>query len=379
MGSPCGKGLDVLHLALSNLACRKGRSLITMLGVGVGIMLFLVVIGMTEGTIREVVDRMLNVDADLIVHQRGFSLGADRGAPLREQYRDVLDQLDGVVDAVPVANWWVVVGSQHQNVLGVHPEDLPRIKGMRRLVPDTGSRDFADGNEMVIDQRLADAARLSVGDEVETWARTFRIVGICETGVPTRVLVPLRTLQEAVYNGGRVCTFFFVKCRSPHEINAVMRRIDEDETLGMRAVPVQDYYRLLTDNLRGLKQFVGGVTAVGLVISFLVVSLSMYTAVLERTREVGILKSVGAGRLFIVGSIVIESVLLCIGGVVVGFGLAALGKTGLERALPLLTVSITADRLFVAGGLGVLGGLLGALYPGWRAARLDPVVSLAHE
>jgi len=365
-----------LHLALSNLACRKGRSVITMLGVGVGVMLLLVVIGMTEGTIREVVDRMLNVDADLIVHKRGFSLGADRGAPLREAYTQVLMRIDGVADAVPVANWWVVIGNQHQNVLGVHPEDLARIKGLRRIV---AGRDFEGGNELVIDQRLAEAAGLSVGDEVKTWARMFRVVGICETGVPTRVMMPLRTLQEGIYHANRSCTFFFLKCRSPHDITAVMERIDGDETLGLHAVPVRDYYRLLTENLKGLRQFVSAVTAVGLGISFLVVSLSMYTAVLERTREVGVLKSLGAGWRFIVGGIVAESVLLCLGGVVVGYGLAWLGKLGLERALPLMTVSMTARWLATAAGLGLIGGVLGALYPAGKAARLDPVVSLNYE
>jgi len=358
-----------------------------MLGVGVGIMLLLVVVGMTEGTIAEVVDRMLSVDADLIVHMRGFSL-TDRGAPLREAYRPILAGIEGVAhdthdtdDAyvVPVAYWWVTVGRQHQNVLGVLPRDLPRIRGLRTLV---AGRDFtADGDEMIIDQRLADAESLAVGDAVEIWARTFRIVGICETGVPARVMMSLRTLQRAAYNGNRVCTFFFLKCAEPRgrTIDAVIGRIEDDEDLGMHAVPVRDYYRLLTENLSSLRQFVQGVTAVGLAISFLVVSLSMYTTVLERTREVGILKSMGAGRAFIVGSILTESVLLCVGGVAVGFGLAALGKIGLERALPLMTVSIEAPRLATAAGLGLAGGVLGALYPARRAARLDPVVSLSYE
>lgn len=367
----------MLQLALSNLACRKGRSAITMLGVGVGIMLLLVVIGMTEGTIREVVDRMLNVDADLIVTKRGFSvLGADRGAPLKEAYTEILEGLEGVADAVPVANWWVVVGGQHQNVLGVHPEDLPRIKGLRRIV---AGRDFQTGNELVIDQRLASAAGLSVGDKAKIWDRMFTIVGICETGVPTRVMMPLLTLQEAVHHANRVCTFFFLKCRSPHEINGVMQRLNEDSALGLRAVPVRDYYHLLTESLRGLRQFVAAVTAVGLVISLLVVSLSMYTAILERTREVGILKSLGAGRRFIEGSIVAESVLLCLGGVGVGFLLAVLGKVGLERALPLMTVSITGRWLWSAASLGLIGGVLGGLYPAHKAARLDPVESLSYE
>jgi putative ABC transport system permease protein len=366
----------LLVLALSNLVYRKGRSAITILGVGVGIMLLLVVIGMTEGSIREVVNRMLNVDADLIVHKRGFLLGANSGAPLREAYRDVLGRIDGVQDVVPAANWWITVGGQNQNVLGVRPEDLPRIKGLRRLV---AGRDFQSGNEMVIDQRLADAAHIRVGDTVQTWDRPFTVVGVCETGVPTRVMMPLKTLQDAAYYGSAACTFFFLKCRSARAVEPVMRRVNEDEALGMRALPVGDYYRLLTENLKFLKQFVWAVTAVGLVISFLVIALSMYTAVLERTREVGILKSLGAGWGFIVGSIVAESVLLCLGGVVAGLGLAALLKTVIERALPLMTVSLTAQWIGVAAGLGIGGGILGALYPARKAARLDPVVSLSYE
>lgn len=367
----------MLRLALSNLVCRKGRSAITIVGVGVGIMLLLVIVGMTEGTIREVVDRMQNVDADLIACPRGFSLTTDRGAPLGEAYRGLLQAVDGVADAVPVANWWVVVGGQQQNTLGVHRADLPRIKGSHAYA---AGGDFQGGNEMVIDQRLADAAGLKVGSVVDVWARPFTVVGICRTGIPTRVLMPIETIQQAAYNGSSVCTFFFIKCRSPKDIAAVTQRIAADETFGMQVIPVPDYGRLLTTgSLRILRQLVWAITGVGLLISFLVISLSMYTTILERTREVGILKALGAGRGFIVGSILAESVLLCLGGVVVGFGLAALGKLGVERVLPLMTVAITGRWLVNAAALGFAGGVLGALYPARRAARLDPVVSLSYE
>ena len=93
----------------------------------------------------------------------------------------------------------------------------------------------------------------------------------------------------------------------------------------------------------------------------------------------GILKSLGAGGWFIVGSIVAESVLLCLGGVAVGYLLTVLGKAGLERALPLMTVALTTRWLAIAACLGLAGGVLGALYPARRAVRLDPVVSLSYE
>jgi putative ABC transport system permease protein len=105
----------------------------------------------------------------------------------------------------------------------------------------------------------------------------------------------------------------------------------------------------------------------------------MYTIVIERTHEIGILKSLGVTRFGLVRLSVSESLLISLAGVATGIGIAFLAKWGLSVARPLLTVDLTPGRLALAIGIGVVGGTLSALYPGYQAARLDPAVALSNE
>jgi len=128
-----------------------------------------------------------------------------------------------------------------------------------------------------------------------------------------------------------------------------------------------------------LHEFMAGVISVCLFISFLVVLLAMYTTILERTKEIGILKSMGAGRFYIMRWIIAESLALCSGGALVGIGLAFLAKHLLCHFLPLLTVSMSIEWLIGAVLIALVGGCVGALYPAARAAFQDPLASLQYE
>ena len=110
-----------------------------------------------------------------------------------------------------------------------------------------------------------------------------------------------------------------------------------------------------------------------------IILLSMYTMVLERTREIGILKSLGAGRGTLIAQSVTEAVMVCTCGTGLGIGLAFVAKYGIEAARPLLTLNIQPTFILLALGIGIVGGMLSALYPGYRAARLDPVAALGVE
>jgi putative ABC transport system permease protein len=133
------------------------------------------------------------------------------------------------------------------------------------------------------------------------------------------------------------------------------------------------------DNYEGVKPFIRVIIGLAVTIGFIVVMLSMYTAILERTREIGILKSLGASQLYIVSIVIRETFLLAALGIGVGILLSFGAKGLIERHFPILVVSLHREWWLWAGLIAVGGAMLGSLYPATRAARQDPIAALAYE
>jgi putative ABC transport system permease protein len=110
-----------------------------------------------------------------------------------------------------------------------------------------------------------------------------------------------------------------------------------------------------------------------------VIFQSMYTAVMERTREIGILKSLGATPMYIVNVVLRESLLLAIGGVILGLLLTFVASLIINWKLPLHQVVWDNHWVVRASIIAILGALFGGLYPAWAASRKDPIEALAYE
>jgi len=106
--------------------------------------------------------------------------------------------------------------------------------------------------------------------------------------------------------------------------------------------------------------------------------LAMYTTITERTREIGILKAMGASRGYIVGIIEKEAVLISVIGLIAGFALSLIAGFFIHRFYGLL-FEYSWTWALTAAAIGLIGGVLGALYPALRASNLDAVNALAYE
>ena len=116
-----------------------------------------------------------------------------------------------------------------------------------------------------------------------------------------------------------------------------------------------------------------------MIIGFLVIFLSMYTTIIERTRDIGILKSLGASKGYIVKALLSETALICAVGIVAGIGLSYATRGFFVRAFPTLNILLTLEWMLKAALIAIVGGLLGASYPAWLASRKDPIEALAYE
>jgi len=143
---------------------------------------------------------------------------------------------------------------------------------------------------------------------------------------------------------------------------------------------VKEYMSLMTsNNLPALNAFVTAMIAVAIAIGFLVIFLSMYTTITERTREIGILKSLGSSKAYIIDIILREAGLLSLIGILVGYGGTLIARKIILESFPTLAIDLTTRWALRAAVLALAGSLLGAFYPALHAARLDPVDALAYE
>ena len=143
---------------------------------------------------------------------------------------------------------------------------------------------------------------------------------------------------------------------------------------------IREYLASLTpDHLPGFNIALRVIISIAIIIGFMVIFQSMYTAVMERTREIGILKSMGAGQFSIVSVVLRETMLLAMAGITIGVGATYLLRAVLHNRFPTLSFAVTTDWVFKAIAIALLGALCGALYPALKAARKDPIDALSYE
>jgi putative ABC transport system permease protein len=239
---------------------------------------------------------------------------------------------------------------------------------------------FQGSNDVIVDDKYASDKHSKIGDTVELLNHKFRICGIVEHGKGARRFVPLATMQDLIGAPDKA-SLLYVRLDDPKYTDDVVKAIKA--VPGMETYVVHstaEFLSLMTpDHLPGFNLFIKIVVGISMVIGFMVIFQSMYTAVMERTREIGILKSMGASRMYILRVILRETLLLAVGGIVLGIGISYLAKFALVHRFHLVPMLLTGDWILRATAIALLGALLGAIYPAIKAARKDPIEALAYE
>jgi len=359
-------------LPLSNILARKVRTTISALAIGVGVALFLVLVGLTS-MLHEIANRATNVDAHIMVMPSGGPALLLGGGLPADKIEAKLRAIPGVSAAIPVLCWSLNMAGRDQNAFGIRPEDWHFFAAPDRIVE---GRPLAGGGEMLVDTRLAQAGGFKVGDAVERLGRTFTVVGIAREGVAGRVFLPIDTLNECLQNDSRRATFFYVKAAGAEAVEPVRKAVEDAR---LKAFTLDEYYSRLANLMGDMHLVIGAVVLVAGFVCFLVILLTVYTMVVERTREIGILKGIGASRLQIFGLVMAEAGLILAAGILVGFAMTVGSRTLILHLQPLWTIDIPAVRFAYAALLATLGTFLGALHPALRAASQDPVESLRYE
>jgi putative ABC transport system permease protein len=361
------------NLVISNIRQRPLRSAISVLGVALGVTLVMLFTGLSRGMSDDLQRRSANVRAEIIFTRPGSIAGTSTTANLSTKYVDLLKQIDGVETAIPVIRHFYASGVWGvDQVEGVDWDSFSKMSNIR-LVQGRGPK--AD-DEIVIDETKA-SRNHPVGSSLKLFGdKPFRVVGIFAPESGARAKLSLEALQNILEAPGK-CTYVLVKVRNPAEQVAIARLINE-KLPGNKVQLTADFFPSIENSIPGLAVFMRVLVILAAVVSALVVMLAMHTTITERTREIGILKAMGASRRYIISEIEREALAISFMGLLVGFALAAVAGFFIHKATGLI-FEFGGWWALTAAIIGMAGGALGAFYPAARAANLDPVTALAYE
>jgi putative ABC transport system permease protein len=364
-------------LVVGNILYRPVRSAISMLAVAIEVIMILSIVAIMVGQVQGAATQTSGIGADIMVrppNASNFSGLSDAAVPAKIA-PDVLAKLPHVAVASPVIAKLLTTGAV-QTIFGIDYASYNALRPFNYVAggPPKGPDDA------LVDDLYARSHHSEVGQTISILNHPFRISGIVEHGKGSRVFVPLDTL--GVLNGtpGNA-SVFYIRTDKPRNEQAVIDEIREMPH--MRTYQVQtlaEWMSMMTpEHLPGFNIALRVVIGIAVIVGFLVIFQSMYTAVMERTREIGILKSLGASKGYIMNLVLREAGLVAVVGIGLGIGLTELIRVLMAVKFPTLMFLMTGNWILAGALIALCGSILGALYPAWKAARKDPIDALAYE
>jgi putative ABC transport system permease protein len=366
----------MLELVLANLKTRPFRTLISIVGVALGVVLIMLFTGLARGLSENMANRAFNLKAEIFFTRPGAMELTSSNASVSTTYAERLREIEGVESTVPMIRYITADTTGRWGIRqldGVEWQpfaDMNDIRTVQGRAPNST-------DEIVIDERQMADDNLSVGDAMELFGdRKYKIVGVFAPPSGARIKMSLAAMQDALESPNK-CTYILVKLNDGANAEEVAARINQ--TLpGNKVTLTRDLVIDAQDRIPALQIFLRVLVGLGAFVSTIFVLLSMYTTITERRKEIGILKSLGASKSFVITVIEGEAFLIGVSGVVLGFTVSFLASYIIQSSFD-LQFEFSRDWTITAILIALGGSLVGALYPAWRASNIDPVLVLTNE
>jgi putative ABC transport system permease protein len=351
------------------------RTVVGVMAVAVEVALVVLIVGLTSGLLTETAKRIEGIGADIMLQPPAASIFLGfSGSPMPIKIAAKLAKMKYVQAVAPALLQFNSTGGV-EVIYGIDSKSFRAVSGGFVFLQ---GHDMEGPDDLLVDDWAAKAKNLKVGDTYNLLNHDWHVAAIIEHGKGARLFVPISTLQDLVGAHDKA-SIFLLKCTRPEHTEDVMEEI-RAVLPGYTIRPLRDFLSLMTStNIPGLETFIHAMISLAIAIGLLVIFLTMYTTVIERTRDIGVLKSLGATRSFIVRALLTESAALCIFGIAAGVGLSYAARAAFLAGFPTLSIQITTEWVLRAAAIALAGAIIGASYPAWVASRKDPVEALSYD
>ncbi len=366
-------------LIFANLIHRPLRSVISVLAVAIEVIMILSIVAIFMGMLNDQKQRTNGIGADLVVSPSNASfMNGMSGAAMSAKLAPFLATLPHVAVAAPVIQNFSM-GDSLEILYGIDYKTFNALKPFKFIAGGP----FQGPDDVIVDDvwaRTGGGRHVGEVVNIQTLHHKFRICGIVESGRGGRRMIPIDTLGALTGSDGKA-SIIYIKSDDPANDDLIRREIESTPGLqGYRVQPLDDIVSMYTpERFPGFNIALNVVIGIAVIVGFLVIFQSMYTAVMERTREIGILKSMGAAKTTVVGVVLRECAVLAIAGVLVGIAATYGVRALLGLRFPGFAFQLTGAWILKGALIAFAGALCGALYPAWMAARKDPIDALAYE
>jgi len=399
---------DNVKLAIKNLRNRFSRSLLTLLGISIGIMAIISLLALGEGMQQAITGELSSLSDVVIISTGGDVFSAFGGGSTGEYFtqRDiaVIERLQGVKDvSTQLSGYALAEYNGKKTIVSLTGMEI----GVMRLQYASQNLDAGeflnegDQNKIMIGYSIAHDtfdADISVGGRIKINGEKFFVSGIFGKqgfgGVSSDSNLLMSTRDFQKLTGQSNISLIYLRVENVNDAESIASTIQNaiNENHGRKDFATATTMTSILETVQsitGLLQVVlVGIASIALVVASIGIMNTMLTSVMERTREIGIMKAIGATNLDIMSIFIFEGMLLSSVGGIIGIILGVFGSQGLTLILNNvmtmgpsmnLTPIITISSVVLAVTVSLIVGVLSSLYPAWKAARMSPIEAVRYE
>jgi putative ABC transport system permease protein len=402
---------EIISVALGALRANKLRSLLTMLGIVIGVAAVIAMVALGTGAQTAVKERIASLGTTLLTvtpgQQRGMGVViADQQSKLTmEDAKAIEDRAENVIAVQPEMNrnlqiTWTnknasasVVGTS-SNYLEVRKYELLAGRMFTRMEDEAKQRLAVVGPAVATNMGL-EAPDALLGENIRIRGIQFTVIGVLKSkgqaspfGNPDeQILIPINTGRFRVFGTDRLRSISVLAVTEEKipdamaDIQRVLRRehrLRQTQPDDFQMRSQADFLNTLGETTQVFTYLLSGIAAVSLLVGGIGIMNIMLVSVTERTREIGIRKALGATRANILMQFLIEAVVLCCVGGLIGIIVGSGGATAMSKAFA-WNVKVSPSAITLAFAFSAAVGLIFGVWPARRAATMDPIIALRYE